>query len=477
MSASAFTTVIGLEVHVQLATHSKLFSPAPAAALGDPNTRVHWIDLGLPGVLPQCNARAIELAVRAALALGSTVQRRSRFARKHYFYPDLPKGYQISQYDEPLARGGAVPIGGGRSCRLHRLHVEEDAGKLTHTDAGTLVDLNRAGVPLVEIVGEPDLRSPADAQEFLRELRHRLRFCGVSDCDMELGSMRCDANISLMPAGATAFGTKVELKNLNSPKMVQRALEYEERRQTAVLAAGGKVAAETRGWNDEIGESRPLRSKEQAPDYRYLPDPDLPVLVVDDAAIAAAQASVGELPDARGQRYRERLGLPEPDVEQLLAERAIGDWFERVVAAGIEPKTAANWTIADVLPALHARGGTLAKFPIAPDRLAELLRLLAAGALTQVACKRVFAHLLDHDQAPVAALRELGLDRITDAEVLRPLVHAAIAALPEAAAAVRAGKQKAFDALKGNVMRATRGRADPAIVDELLRASLAAPAR
>ncbi len=474
---SAFTTVIGLEVHVQLATRSKLFSPAPAAALGEPNTRVHWIDLGLPGVLPRPNARAIELAVRAALALGSTVQRRSRFARKHYFYPDLPKGYQISQFDEPLARGGEVPVGGGRSCRLHRLHVEEDAGKLTHTDAGTLVDLNRAGVPLVEIVGEPDLRSPAEAHTFLRELRHRLRFCGVSDCDMELGSMRCDANISLMPAGATTFGTKVELKNLNSPKMVQRALEYEERRQTAVLAAGGKVAAETRGWNDEIGESRPLRSKEQAPDYRYLPDPDLPVLVVDDAAVTAALASVGELPAARGARYREQLGLPDADVEQLLAERPVGDWFEQVVAAGIEPKIAANWTIADVLPALHARGGTLDHFPIAPARLAELLRLLAAGALTQVACKRVFAHLLDHDQPPAAALRELGLDRITDAEVLRPLAHQAIEALPEAAAAVRVGKQKAFDALKGHVMRATRGRADPAVVDELLRAALATPPR
>ncbi len=370
-----------------------------------------------------------------------------------------------------------MPVGGGRSCRLHRLHVEEDAGKLTHTDAGTLVDLNRAGVPLVEIVGEPDLRSPAEAHTFLRELRHRLRFCGVSDCDMELGSMRCDANISLMPAGATTFGTKVELKNLNSPKMVQRALEYEERRQTAVLAAGGKVAAETRGWNDEIGESRPLRSKEQAPDYRYLPDPDLPVLVVDDAAVTAALASVGELPAARGARYREQLGLPDADVEQLLAERPVGDWFEQVVAAGIEPKIAANWTIADVLPALHARGGTLDHFPIAPARLAELLRLLAAGALTQVACKRVFAHLLDHDQPPAAALRELGLDRITDAEVLRPLAHAAIEALPEAAAAVRVGKQKAFDALKGHVMRATRGRADPAVVDELLRAALATPPR
>jgi aspartyl-tRNA(Asn)/glutamyl-tRNA(Gln) amidotransferase subunit B len=472
-----FTTVIGLEVHVQLATDSKLFSPAPAAALGEPNTRVHCVDLGLPGVLPVPNARAIELAVRASLALGSTVQRRSRFARKHYFYPDLPKGYQISQLDEPLARGGEVVLANGRTCRLHRLHVEEDAGKLTHTDAGTLVDLNRAGVPLVEIVTEPDLRSPAEAEAFLRELRHRLRFCGVSDCDMELGSMRCDANVSLMPAGATAYGTKVELKNLNSPKMVLRALEYEERRQTAVLAAGGKVAAETRGWNDELGESRSLRSKEEAPDYRYLDDPDLPPLVIDEDAIARAHAALGELPAARAARYRERLALPDTDVEQLVAERATGDWFEQVVAAGADPKTAANWTIADVLPALHERQGALATFPIAPARLAELLALLANGTLTQTAAKRVFRHLLDHDIPPARAVQELGLDRITDAAVLAPLARAAVDALPEAAAAVRAGRTKAFDALKGHVMRATRGRADPVAVDELLRAALAEPPR
>jgi aspartyl-tRNA(Asn)/glutamyl-tRNA(Gln) amidotransferase subunit B len=472
---TAFTTVIGLEVHVQVATQSKLFSPAPAKALGEPNSRVHAIDLGLPGVLPRCNAAAIEQAVKAALALGSSVQRVSRFARKHYFYPDLPKGYQISQYDEPLARGGEVPIAPGRVCRLHRLHVEEDAGKLTHTDLGTLVDLNRAGVPLVEIVSEPDLRAPAEAHAFLAHLRHVLRFCGVSDCDMELGSMRCDANISLMPAGSATYGTKVELKNLNSLKMVQRALEYEERRQTAVLAAGGRVAAETRGWNDELGESRSLRSKEQAPDYRYFPDPDLPPLAIDDALLARVQASVGELPAQRAERYRAAFGLSAVDVEQLLAERAIGDWFEQVVAAGSDAKAAANWTIGDVLPALHARGGALATFPIAPARLAELLRLLADGALTQTGAKRVFAHLLAHDMAPAQALRELGLDRITDASALRPLALAAIAELPEAAAAVRAGKTRALDALKGHVMRATRGRADPQVLDEVFTAHLRGP--
>jgi aspartyl-tRNA(Asn)/glutamyl-tRNA(Gln) amidotransferase subunit B len=323
-------------------------------------------------------------------------------------------------------------------------------------------------VPLVEIVSEPDLRSPEEAHAFLRQLRHVLRFCGVSDCDMELGSMRCDANISLMPTGSAVYGTKVELKNLNSLKMVQRALEYEERRQTAVLAAGGRVAAETRGWNDELGESRPQRSKELAPDYRYFTDPDLPPLVLDDATIEAARAAVGELPEARAARYREQFGLPDVAIEQLVAERATGDWFEQVVAAGSEPKTAANWLISDVLPALHARGGPLAAFPIAPARLAELLALLGNGTLTQATARGVFQHLLGHDQRPADAVRELGLDRISDPAVLGPLVEAAIAALPEAAAAVRAGKQKALDALKGHVMRATRGRADPAAVDQLL---------
>ncbi|MFY9345346.1 MAG: Asp-tRNA(Asn)/Glu-tRNA(Gln) amidotransferase subunit GatB [Planctomycetota bacterium] len=471
---NAFTTVIGLEVHVQLATASKLFSPAPAAALGEPNTRVHAIDLALPGVLPRPNARAIELGMRAALALGATVQRRSVFARKHYFYPDLPKGYQISQYDEPLARGGSIAVAPDRVCRLHRVHLEEDAGKLVHTDLGTLVDLNRAGVPLVEIVTEPDLRTPTEAHAFLARLRHVLRFAGVSDCDMELGSMRCDANISLMPTGSTTYGTKVELKNLNSLRMVQRALEYEERRQTAVLAAGGRIAAETRGWHDELGESRAQRSKEDAPDYRYFPDPDLPALMLTADVIAAAAAAIGELPDARADRYRTDFGLPDTDIAQLVAERATGNWFEQVVAAGVSPKTAANWLIAEVLPACQERGHDLAACRVSPARLAALLRLLADGTLTQVAGKKVLRHLLDHDQEPAAAVRELGLDKISDAAVLAPLVAAAIAALPEAAAAVRAGRSKALDALKGHVMRATRGRAAPEVVDALLQRALAA---
>ena len=470
---SGFTTVIGLEVHVQLATDSKLFSPAPVAALGEPNTRVHFVDLGLPGVLPRPNARAIELATRAALALGADVQLRSEFARKHYFYPDLPKGYQISQFDKPIALGGEVPLGDGQSCRLHRLHVEEDAGKLTHTAIGTLVDLNRAGVPLVEIVSEPDLRAPEQAHAFLHHLREILRFAGVSDCDMELGSMRCDANISLMPTGSDTFGTKVELKNLNSLKMVQRALEYEERRQAAILSAGGTITAETRGWHDEIGESRSQRSKENAPDYRYLPDPDLPVLQLDEAFVTAQREQIGELPAHRRDRYRDSFGLGEQDVAALAQDREVGDWYERVVAAGADAKSACNWVIEDVLPALKERGLDLARSPITPERLAELLALLADKTLTQTTARKVFAHLLDNAVSPQQAVRDLGLGRIADEATLQPLVAAAIAALPAAAADVAAGKHKALDALKGHVMRASKGRADPQVLDALLRAAIA----
>jgi len=471
---TGYTTVIGLEVHVQLGTASKLFSPAPVAALGDANTRVHHVDLGLPGVLPRPNLHAIELATRASLALGAEVQLFSEFARKHYFYPDLPKGYQISQFDKPLALGGAVPCGNGESCRLHRLHVEEDAGKLTHTGIGTLVDLNRAGVPLVEIVSEPDMRHPGQAHAFLHHLREVLRFAGVSDCDMELGSMRCDANISLMPASSDTFGKKVELKNLNSLKMVQRALEYEERRQTAILAAGGTIVSETRGWHDEIGESRSQRSKEQAPDYRYLPDPDLPPLVLTEAFVEQQRQQIGELPEQRRARFRQSYGLPEHDVVSLAQDRAVGDWYEQVVQHGADAKLACNWLIEDLLPALRERDLELAQSPIAPARLAAVIALVQDKTLTQRTSRKVLLHLLEHDVSPQQAIADLGLGRIADEAQLAPLVEAAMQALPQAVTTFREGKEKALDALKGHVMKATRGRADHEVIDRLLRAAIGA---
>jgi aspartyl-tRNA(Asn)/glutamyl-tRNA(Gln) amidotransferase subunit B len=466
---SGYTTVIGLEVHVQLQTASKLFSPAPVAALGDANTRVHAIDMAIPGMLPRLNAVAVALAVRAALALDGEVQRSSRFARKNYFYPDLPKGYQISQYEEPFCRGGRVPLGDGRFGALQRIHLEEDAGKLIHTDVGTLVDLNRAGVPLIEIVGLPDLRTPVEAHAYLTHLREILVFAGVSDCDMELGSLRCDANVSLMPVGSDRFGTKVEIKNLNSFKMVQRALEYEERRQAAILAAGGTIQAETRLWNEEKGETRPMRSKETAPDYRYFPDPDLPPLLLDDAFVTAQRTALGELPHARRERYRASYSLPDYDIALLTSDKALGDYFEAVAAACGEPKTASNWVMTEVLQMLRDRHLSLAAFPVSPQRLGELLRIVDRGAITVVSARAAFSRMLERGEDAAAAIAALGLTKITDEAVLAPLCEQAIAANAAAVADLRAGKQRAFDALKGHVMRATKGKADPVVVDRLLR--------
>jgi aspartyl-tRNA(Asn)/glutamyl-tRNA(Gln) amidotransferase subunit B len=471
VSAAGLRPSIGLEVHVQLGTATKLFSPAPNGPGELPNSRVHEVDLGLPGVLPVLNGRAVALAVRAGLALGGALQTHSRFARKHYFYPDLPKGYQISQYEEPFCVGGEVPLGDGRACALVRIHLEEDAGKLVHTDAGTLVDLNRAGVPLIEIVAQPTLHAAADAHAFLVHLREILRYAGVSECDMELGSLRCDANVSVAPPDAP-LGTKVEIKNLNSFKMVQRAIEYEERRQGAVLRAGGRIVQETRLWNDEQGETRPMRSKEYAEDYRYVPDPDLPPLVLDDALLQRERHLLGELPAARRARYRESFGLPDYDVELLTHDKAVGDWFEQVVAAGAPPKTASNWVMTEVLRECKARGVVVAALPLSPPRLAELLRELEGGAITVVSARQAFQHMLQHGSDARTAIAALALGRITDATVLAPLAAGAIAALPAAAADVRAGKLRALDALKGHVMRATRGKADPAALDAVLRAQL-----
>ena len=468
---SGLIPTIGLEVHVQLRTQSKLFSPAPNAAGDQPNTRVDVVDLGLPGTLPVINARAIALAVRAAIAFGGEVQPVSHFARKHYFYPDLPKGYQISQYEDPYCRGGSVPLGNNRACKLTRIHLEEDAGKLIHTDAGTLIDLNRAGVPLIEIVGEPEMHDPADAHAFLLQLREIVRFTGVSDGDMELGSLRCDANISMAAVGAP-LGTKVEIKNLNSLKMVQRALEYEIRRQTAVLATGGLIRQETRLWNDEQAETRPMRSKEMADDYRYFPDPDLLPLCCDESLIANERANLSELPAARRERYRTTFGLPEHDVTVLASERVLGDYFESLAIAAGEVKAASNWVMTDVLQAVKDRNLELENFPVKPAALGELLRSIARGELTMVSAKQAFARMLDRGEDAHTAIETLGLHKITEESVLAPLVAAAIAALPAATADIKRGQMRALDALKGHVMRATRGRADPTAVDRLLKQQL-----
>lgn len=462
---------IGLEVHVQLATRTKMFSPAAYEPGAAPNTAVHGIDLGLPGTLPGPNAKAIRLAVRAAIALEGAVQRQSQFARKHYFYPDMPKGYQITQYEEPYCKGGRVPLGDGRSCELERIHLEEDAGKLVHADVGTLVDLDRAGAPLIEIVSQPMLRSAEDAHAFLVRLREILRFAGVSECDMELGTMRCDANVSVAAIGAK-LGVKVEIKNLNSFKMVQRAIDYEIRRQSAALLLGMRIVQETRLWNDEKGETRTMRSKERAEDYRYFPDPDLPPVILSEALIAAEREAVGELPAQRRERYRREFGLPSHDIDALTQDKAAGDWFERVLAHGTEPKSASNWMMSEVLKAARESATPIDALPVTPLRLSELIAAVAAGTLTATTGRQAFLHMLAHDVNCQQAIATLGLSRITDHGALLPLVQRAIHELPAAADDVRAGRTKALDALKGHVMRATKGKADPQALDTVLRAEL-----
>jgi aspartyl-tRNA(Asn)/glutamyl-tRNA(Gln) amidotransferase subunit B len=472
---SAYETVIGLEVHVQLSVASKLFSHAPCDFGGEPNSRVAPLDMGLPGTLPVLNRAAVSLAVRAALALEGEVQPTTKFDRKNYFYPDLPKGYQISQYDQPLCRGGRVPLGDGRFVRLHRIHVEEDAGKSMHVGAVSLVDCNRAGVALVEIVSEPDLRSPADAHAFLEHLKRILQYAHVSECDMEKGSLRCDANVSLRPRGAHAYGTKVEIKNLNSFKMVQRALEYEERRQTAVLLAGGNVRRETRLWNDERGETAPMRGKEAAEDYRYFPDPDLPPVVLSAAMVQAVRDAMPELPAARAERYGRDYGLGAAEAEVLLADHRVGDYFEAVARGAGDGREACNWVIGEVLRGVRETAGEIARFPVPAAEVAELIGAVRRGLVNRLAAKKVFQHLVETGGGrALDAIRALGLEQESDRDALAEVVRRVLRENEAVVADYRGGKSKALHALKGFVMRATKGKANPALLDELLAEELRA---
>jgi len=468
MSARDLETVIGLEVHVQLATNTKLFCRCKNEFGAPPNRNTCPICAGHPGVMPVPNERAIELGVRAASMLGCEIQRSSKFDRKHYFYPDQPKGYQISQYDLPYARGGGVELDDGRVLGLERIHLEEDAGKSTHHDGFTTVDLNRAGVPLIEIVGLPEIRSPEDAHSYLDNLRRAMRFARVSDCDMEKGSLRCDANISLRPVGQSELGTKVEIKNLNSFRMVERALVFEQARQAAVLAAGGSVVQETRLWDDDAGETRSMRSKEEAMDYRYFPEPDIPPLVIAEELIEGIRAERPEPHQARRRRFVESLGLSDYDASVLTAEREIADYFEQVIAAGADAKLAANWVMTEVLAVQNETGTALDDFPLRPRVLAEIIALVAGGAISHQSGRKLFKHLLSHDTKPAAAVDELGLAQISDEVALEPIVRSVIANADKAVADYKKGKKKALDAMKGMVMRETRGRANPTIVGELL---------
>ena len=478
-----YEVVIGLEVHTQLRTRSKLFSPAPVSYGAPPNHAVHPICLALPGVLPVLNARAVELAIRVALAAHCRVHPHSVFARKNYFYPDLPKGYQISQYEEPLATDGwlDVPLSddGGASVkrvRLHRIHMEEDAGKSIHDAAiagnATHIDLNRAGVPLLEIVSEPDLRSPAEAAAYLRALRSLLRYVEASDADMERGNFRCDANISLRPRGARELGTRAELKNLNSFRFVEAALHAEIARQAEILDAGGAVVQATLAFDPHSNRTRVLRLKENADDYRYFPDPDLVPLVISEARIDAVRAALPELADARRERFVREHGLSEGDAALLSGSRALADFFDAAAKRHGAGRAVANWIRRDVLRALALQDLEIESSKLAPEALADLVQLVEGGVTTAKSARDLVPELVLRGGDPRELVRERGLEAVSDTG---PIEQAVDAVLQEHAAHVerlRRGEEKVRDFLIGQVMRRTRGKADPAAVRRILAARL-----
>jgi aspartyl-tRNA(Asn)/glutamyl-tRNA(Gln) amidotransferase subunit B len=473
---SRYEAVIGLEVHAQLLTRSKIFSGSSTEFGAPPNTHVDPVCLGLPGVLPVLNRAAVDCALRLALATGCAVRRRSRFARKHYFYPDLPKGYQISQYDEPLAEHGTVEFevaGAPRRVRLTRIHLEEDAGKNLHRGAVSLVDFNRAGVPLVEIVSEPDLRSAEEAAAYMRTLRELVRWLGICDGNLEEGSLRCDANVSLRPRGREALGVKTELKNINSFKFVRDAIAHEIARQQAVLDDGAAVTAETRLWDAERGRSQAMRSKEEAHDYRYFPEPDLPPLVVDEAWLEAVRAALPELPAARRARFVAAYGLAPADAALLTAERDLSDYFEAAARAHGDGRTVAHWVTNEVLREVRRSGAPIGALPVTPARLAELCDLVRAGTIAGPTAKEVFGHLLAGGGSAADVVRERGLQRVADPAALEAHCRAAVARSPKQVEQYRAGKTKVLGFFVGEVMKATKGQADPAVVNEILRRLLA----
>ena len=469
--------VIGLETHAQLSTASKIFSGASTAFGAAPNTQASAVDLALPGVLPVLNRGAVERAIRFGLAVGGAIAPRSVFARKNYFYPDLPKGYQISQYELPVVSGGEVAIvvdGEERRVRLTRAHLEEDAGKSLHEDFHGMsgIDLNRAGTPLLEIVTEPDMRSAKEAVAYAKALHSLVRWIGICDGNMQEGSFRCDANVSVRRPGAP-LGTRCEIKNLNSFRFLEKAIEFEARRQAELIEDGGTVRQETRLWDPQKGETRPMRSKEDAHDYRYFPDPDLLPLAITPASIEAVRATLPELPAAMRARFVEAYGLPPADATTLTASRALADFYEAVVRhAGGEPRACANWVLGELSALLNRLEVEADASPVGPAALAGLVRRVLDGTVSGKAAKDVFAAMAAGEGEADAIIEAKGLRQVSDAGAIEALVGQVLAANAKLVEDYRAGKEKAFNALVGQVMKASQGKANPAQASAILKAKL-----
>ena len=473
----AFETVIGLEVHAQLNTETKIFCGCSTRFGAPPNTHVCPVCLGMPGVLPVLNRKVVDFTLRMALATHCEVQRESRFARKNYFYPDLPKGYQISQYELPIARNGYLDVsvnGEVRRIGITRIHIEEDAGKLIHDPDRPIsrVDLNRTGVPLMEIVSEPDIRSPEEAGAYLRQLRSIIRYLGIGDGNMEEGSFRCDANVSIMPEGSTTFGTRTELKNLNSFKNVEKAIQFEETRQQDRIADGGLVAQETRLWDPDRNLTTSMRGKEEAHDYRYFPDPDLLPLSIDDDWIEAVRESLPELPEARKERFVTAFGLPPYDAEVLTAGKELADYFEACLETFPQPKPVSNWIMGTLLGRLNAEGKSIEEAPIPAADLGALLKLIDQGTISGKIAKTVFDEMADTGKPAETIVREKGLVQVSDASAIEGVVAEVLEAHPDEVAGYRGGKTKLLGFFVGQVMKATRGKANPKVVNEVLREKL-----
>ena len=475
-----YESVIGLEVHAQMLTKSKLFCSCSTAFQADPNEHACPICMGMPGVLPVLNKQAIEFAIRTGLAMQGTIAETCRFARKNYFYPDLPKGYQTSQYDEPLVQGGGLTIdvdGASKFIRLTRIHMEEDAGKSVHGEnladpTKSYVDHNRCGVPLLEIVSEPELRSAEEAKVYLQKLKTLLEYIGVCDGNMEEGSLRCDANVSLRPVGADVLGTRTEIKNLNSFRNVQHAIEYEIERQASILDSGGTIEQETRLYDADRGVTQAMRSKEEAHDYRYFPEPDLVPMRVDQPWIDRARAALPELPDAKRQRYIAAYGLPDYDAEVLTADRELATYFECTVERFNQPKVVSNWVMGDLMRELNRHHITADQAPVTPVHLAGMLQLMENGTISGKIAKTVFDEMYQSGKQAHEVVAEKGLVQMNDSSELASLIRQVLASNPSQVEAYRSGKQKVFGFLVGQTMQATQGKANPKMVNALLREML-----